>query len=199
MAGGWQQTRKTFRHGDLPEALVEAALDRLESDGVESLSLRELASDVGVNHRAVYRHFPDKLSLLARVAQSGWQRLEKRVVREMKGKVSGDASLIAGSIGFFRCAHDNPNLFTLMSGPRLSTEGTFPELNSAIGSALHHFEQAFLDAGTPAKTARLRTAIYIAALTGIIQQVLHGRLHVVPSQARGFVADACKMLIKGLR
>src|SRR5690348_2904165 len=35
--------RETFRHGNLPEALVDAAMSRLEADGVEAISLRELA------------------------------------------------------------------------------------------------------------------------------------------------------------
>ena len=74
MAGQSPQKRDTFRHGNLPDALVDAALERLEAEGVESISLRELARDAGVNHRAVYRHFPDKLSLLARVAERGWQQ-----------------------------------------------------------------------------------------------------------------------------
>jgi len=45
MAGKPRARRDTFRHGNLPEALVKAALDRLEAEGVESLSLRELARD----------------------------------------------------------------------------------------------------------------------------------------------------------
>ena len=57
--------RETFRHGNLPEALIDAALVRLEAEGIEAISLRDLAGDAGVNHRAVYRHFPDKLTLLA--------------------------------------------------------------------------------------------------------------------------------------
>jgi len=73
MLAEWQKTRKTFRHGRLAKALIEAAVARLEKDGVDALSLRELAKDVGVNHRAVYRHFPDKLSLVACVAEEGWQ------------------------------------------------------------------------------------------------------------------------------
>jgi AcrR family transcriptional regulator len=62
---------------------------RLESDGTEALSLREIARDVGVNHRAVYRHFPDKLSLLARVAEEGWRRLAGRMRRQVGGEKPG--------------------------------------------------------------------------------------------------------------
>src|SRR4249920_353309 len=100
MASKWKKTRKTFRHGNLAKALVEAALARLETDGVEALSLRELARDAGVNHRAVYRHFPDKLSLLARVAEEGWQSLARRVKQQLAGKSKGEQTLIAGGIGF---------------------------------------------------------------------------------------------------
>ena len=98
--------RDTFRHGNLPEALLDAALVRLEADGAESISLRELASDAGVNHRAVYRHFPDKLSLLAAVAQTGWIRLGQRLKKSTAGKAPGEPALIAGSIGFFGFARD---------------------------------------------------------------------------------------------
>ena len=86
--------RDTFRHGNLPEALVNAALERLEAEGVESISLRELARDAGVNHRAVYRHFPDKLSLLALVAETGWKRLGRRLKKSTAGKALPALSLI---------------------------------------------------------------------------------------------------------
>ena len=36
MASKWRKTRKTFRHGNLAEALVEAAVARLEADGAEA-------------------------------------------------------------------------------------------------------------------------------------------------------------------
>src|SRR3978361_770444 len=89
--------RDTFRHGNLPEALVEAAMARLEYVGVAAISLRDLASDAGVNHRAVYRHFPNKLSLLARVAERGWQQLALRLKKATAGKGPGEAALGAAS------------------------------------------------------------------------------------------------------
>ena len=95
---------------------------------LKSLSLRELASDAGVNHRAVYRHFPDKLSLLARVAEEGWRRLERRVKRQSAGKPKGQQALAAASVGFYLFARDNPNLFALMAGPRINKSGAFPGL-----------------------------------------------------------------------
>ena len=101
MPARWRKSRKTFRHGHLAEALIQAAIVRLESDGADALSLRELAHDAGVNHRAIYRYFPDKLSLLARVAEDGWRRMERRVQQQAAGKPTGEQLLAAAGVGLF--------------------------------------------------------------------------------------------------
>ncbi len=90
MTASWRDTREQFRHGDLPAALIRVALARFEADGAEAISLRDLARAVGVNHRAVYRHFPDKLSLMARVAQEGWLLLGGQIEHGIKGRKSGE-------------------------------------------------------------------------------------------------------------
>jgi len=199
MARAWQKTRKTFRHGDLARALVEAAIARLKKDGIEALSLRELASDVGVNHRAVYRHFPDKLSLLARVAEEGWRRLEHRVKQQSEGKRPGEQSLVAAGVGFFMCARDHPNMFALMGGPRLNVEGAFPALETAITQTIAVFRAEFIESGIDPDLALVRAALFISALQGVTAQILHGRLRVSRAKAHDFVADTCRRLFKGLR
>ena len=199
LAAGWQKTRKTFRHGNLAQALVEAAIARLEADGVEALSLRELAKDAGVNHRAVYRHFPDKLSLLARVAEEGWRRMHQRVKQQTAGKTAGEQTLRAASIGFYLFARDHPNLFALMAGPRINAKGAFPTLETAMAETMGTFHRPFLDSGLEPELARVRTGLFVSALHGITTQILHGRLHVSRAKAKDFVADACRRLFEGLR
>ena len=39
---------QTYHHGDLRSALLDAAANRIENQGIEGLSLRKLADDVGV-------------------------------------------------------------------------------------------------------------------------------------------------------
>jgi AcrR family transcriptional regulator len=199
MARKSQPKRDTFRHGNLPEALVDAALARLEAEGVESISLRDLARDAGVNHRAVYRHFPDKLSLLALVAETGWKRLGQRLKKSTAGKAPGEPALIAGGVGFYLFARDFPNLFHLMAGARINTEGKFPDLEAAIMDALQIFAVGFAGTGMAPNIVLDRTAVFVAALQGVVTQILHERLHVAPAKARAFVTDVCKMLIKGMR
>src|SRR4029077_6278870 len=199
MASKWKKTRKTFRHGNLAEALIDAAAARLEADGAEALSLRELARDAGVHHRAVYRHFPDKLSLLAQVAEEGWRRMERRVRQQIAGKPAGEQMLVAAGIGFFLFARDNPNLFGLMAVPRVNLKGEFPGLEEAMAKTMVCFCKPFIDSGLKPELALVRTALFMSALQGITAQILHGRLYVSRANAREFVANTCKMLFKGLR
>ena len=199
MPARWRKTRETFRHGHLAEALIQAAIVRLESDGADALSLRELAHDAGVNHRAIYRHFPDKLSLLARVAEDGWRRMERRVQQQAAGKPTGEQLLAAAGVGLFLFARDNPNLFALMAGPRINVRGAFPSLEAAMAETMAMFARPFIDVGLKPELARVRTALFLSALQGITTQILHGRLHVSRAKAKEFVAQTCRMLLKGLR
>jgi len=57
------------------EAVVAAAQSMIERDGLDALSLRRLASDLGVTAPALYAYVTDKRDLLAAVAESAFERL----------------------------------------------------------------------------------------------------------------------------
>src|SRR6185295_5162847 len=57
--------KRPYHHGDLEAALVRAAGKLLDKEGIEALSLREVARRAGVSHAAPYRHFPERDALLA--------------------------------------------------------------------------------------------------------------------------------------
>ncbi|GHA57604.1 TetR family transcriptional regulator [Amylibacter ulvae] len=66
-----------LKRGDLKEALIDYAMDAALDGHVETMSLRKAARDLGVSSGAVYRHFPDKDSLLAEVAHLGFLELRE--------------------------------------------------------------------------------------------------------------------------
>src|SRR3984885_3127878 len=66
---------RRYHHGNLRSALLARAEANVRDGGVEQLSLRELARQVGVSHAAPRRHFPDRQALLDAVAESGFERL----------------------------------------------------------------------------------------------------------------------------
>ena len=53
-------SRPTYHHGDLREALLQAAKALIAEAGIENLSLRKLAERAGVSRTAPYHHFSDK-------------------------------------------------------------------------------------------------------------------------------------------
>lgn len=65
--------------GDLRQALIQEAVNVLKHNGLESLSLRKLARDLGVSHNAPYMHFTDKEDLLATVSEEGFKILAQTI------------------------------------------------------------------------------------------------------------------------
>jgi AcrR family transcriptional regulator len=71
--GGFE--RRGYHHGNLREALVEAALALITEKGPAGFTIAEAARLAGVSPGAPYRHFRDAEALLAEVALRGFQRL----------------------------------------------------------------------------------------------------------------------------
>lgn len=64
----------TYHHGNLRKELLDRAVHVIAEQGIESLSLRALARDLGVSHAAPSRHFADKTELLRALATEGNDR-----------------------------------------------------------------------------------------------------------------------------
>src|SRR5450759_546654 len=62
-----RKSLNTYHHGDLRDALVQAALQEAEQGGAEAISIKALAKKLGVSQPAPYRHFADREALLAAV------------------------------------------------------------------------------------------------------------------------------------
>lgn len=106
--------KKTYHHGDLRSALIEAGLKLLDDRAADDVGLREVARAVGVSATAVYRHFPDKQALRAALAREGLERLgaEQHAAAEAAG--GGEAGFAATGKAYVRFALANPALFRLI-------------------------------------------------------------------------------------
>jgi len=91
-------------------------MEMLELIPHEDLGLRKLAREVGVSATAVYRHFPDKDSLLRAIAAEGFTMLgEMQAVAGIPASPNGDRAAF-GAIGgaYVRFALRHPAIFRLM-------------------------------------------------------------------------------------
>jgi AcrR family transcriptional regulator len=71
--------RRGYHHGNLREALIRAALDLIAEKGPAGFTFADAARSAGVSSAAPYRHFRDRLALLADVARRGFELFEQRL------------------------------------------------------------------------------------------------------------------------
>ena len=64
--------KTAYHHGNLRQALVEAALSLIADQGPTGFTLSEAAKTAGVTPAAVYRHFAGRDDLIAEVARQGY-------------------------------------------------------------------------------------------------------------------------------
>jgi len=74
----------TYHHGNLKRVLLDTALKMIQERGDFHFTMRELARRAEVTHNAPYRHFADKNTLLAALAEEGFTVLGKALVRRRK-------------------------------------------------------------------------------------------------------------------
>jgi AcrR family transcriptional regulator len=71
--------RRGYHHGNLREALIEAALDLIATKGPGGFTFADAARSGGVSAAAPYRHFRDRDALLADVARRGFELFAARL------------------------------------------------------------------------------------------------------------------------
>lgn len=65
--------RRGYHHGNLREALIQAALDLIAKKGPGGFTFADAARSAGVSSAAPYRHFRDRDALIADVARRGFE------------------------------------------------------------------------------------------------------------------------------
>lgn len=184
-------TTRPYHHGHLRTTLLAEAERALREDGVDGLSLRELARRAGVSHAAPRRHFPDRQALLDALGEAGFVRLGD----EMLGAVADagperETRLRAMAVAYVRFAVRDSALLDVMFAkkkggePVEMGEGAL-RLFAAVGEVIREAQAAgVLPAGDP---ERLRLLL-VAMLQGIAVLVTSGRAPV--GLADSLAADA---------
>jgi len=82
----------TYHHGDLRDALVQAAFQEAERGGPEAINISALAKKLGVSQPAPYRHFADREALLEAVTAEAFRQFNV-ILRELIDKPSKQSKL----------------------------------------------------------------------------------------------------------
>lgn len=70
------RAERGYHHGNLKEALLQAALDLIGQKGAAGFTFADAARMAGVSPAAPYRHFRDRDELLSSIAQRGFEQFE---------------------------------------------------------------------------------------------------------------------------
>jgi len=127
--------RAPYHHGNLREAILQAALRLVETVGPGGITLRATARLAGVSQAAPYRHFASKEALLAAVAEEGFRALtamQRDRARHQGDPIERFQALGLAYIGF---ASSHPSHFRVMFAPEVADKVAYPTLAKAAAEA----------------------------------------------------------------
>ena len=117
--------RRGYHHGNLKEALVEAARRFIAERGLGGFTLADAAKLVGVTPAALYRHFSGRDALVAEVAGRGFDELAQRLAWALRGSGTPLERFTRMGEAYLAFAEDEPGFYAAMFSAR-PEEGAAP-------------------------------------------------------------------------
>jgi AcrR family transcriptional regulator len=188
------EKRKTFRHGDLRNALVTAGLQMARAGGPNAVILREATRQAGVSPNAAYRHFASQAQLLDAVRSACLSQLAAAIEDELKRHGAGRnpqafarKSLRAVGMGYLGFAMREPGMFRTAFSVPPAVDSPNPANTASMG--LNPFQllslalDRMLESGLLGKKDR-QGAEYLAWSTvhGLSLLTLEGPLYQMPRE-----------------
>lgn len=192
---------ESYHHGSLRDSLVDLAIEKLD-EGAEAsdLSIRALATELGVSIGAPYRHFPTAEALIAAIGARGFSLLADRMRAavslarleegpdgdaagdEASGSATPGAHLENLGVAYVRFASERPGLYRAMFAiPARSLDG-YPHLAAAgreaytlLTEAVAAFRTSRHDARMSPEEAAVAAWAYAHGLAGLITSSLLSR------------------------
>jgi AcrR family transcriptional regulator len=110
--------KRGYHHGNLKEALVEAARRFIAERGLGGFTLVDAAKLVGVSPAALYRHFSGREALVAEVAGRGFDHLAERLARALRGPGTPIERFTRMGEAYLAFAEEEPGFYAAMFAPR---------------------------------------------------------------------------------
>ena len=129
----------------LRERILATAEALLEAEGLQALSLREVARRAGVTHQAPYHHFADRESILAELVAQGFDELARRLAKANDAvaqarslHAAGEAAapdlrraLLQAGSAYVGHAIEHPGIFRIMFRREVCDPARFPAAMAA--------------------------------------------------------------------
>jgi AcrR family transcriptional regulator len=173
--------RGAYHHGQLREALLDAAQRTLERGGTAALALRAIARQAGVSHAAAYHHFVDREALLGAVAARGFRWLAV-ALGAGASRGGGTQEFLEMGVAYVDFAAEHPALFRLMFGAEVVRgRERDADLRAASDAAFAVLLEGArqLEPGAGEDVARRRAVAAWSIVHGLASLLLEDQLAVV--------------------
>ncbi len=183
-------TKRGYHHGNLRQALIDAALDLIEAKGPTGFTLSEAAKQAGVTPAAVYRHFEGREDLIAEAAIQGYDIFADLMeYAYQSGQPSALAAFEATGRAYLAFARKYPGHYIAMFESGISVNRT-PKLSAVSARASQVLEKAATDLSQhiPADK-RPPAAMFSAHIWALSHGVVELFARNSPGRASPFPAD----------
>jgi AcrR family transcriptional regulator len=113
---------------DLRELVLRASVELIDEQGLEALSMREVARRANVSHQAPYHHFADREAILAAICERGFEMLTERIKSARASADGAFDQLEAASVAYVEFACEHSAYFRVMFRPELVHKENYPKL-----------------------------------------------------------------------
>lgn len=137
------------------DRVLRAALDLVDRDGADALTMRSLAKDLGVEAPSLYKHVPNKAAILDGICEL----IYAEVVVDDVGEAWQDR-LRAYADGFRRALLDHHAAIPILTTRAVSTDGSMLLVEIALAE--------FARVGFDPETARKLLNVVVAMITGMV-------------------------------
>jgi AcrR family transcriptional regulator len=166
---------------DFRQRLLDAAARRFAEEGVSGISLRRLASDLGVSATTPYRYFHDKDEILAALRAQAFDRFAaslEQAYEDSQGQPPLDRAA-AVSRAYIDFALGDPGAYRLMFDTAQGDEQRYPDLARAGERArrtMTRHVDGMIGQGIIGGDADLLGHVFWSAMHGLLMLRLAGKI-----------------------
>jgi AcrR family transcriptional regulator len=165
-----------YHHGNLKQQLIACAYESIASNGIDGISLRNIAKIAKVSPTAPYRHISSKEHLLADVAALGFDNLYDALNKKNETTGDPEEDLVKGCLIYIYFGFENRNILELMFHYPMN-KGLFPSLlvsaNKAFGLLTERIQRIN---GATAASSPLNSMSMLAYTHGLLNIIQNDEL-----------------------
>ncbi len=188
---------------DTARRIAVAARRLLDKGGAEAVTMRRVAAAAGITAMAIYRHYPDRASLLNALADEGFEELAsglkgRRFTGDLEARLAKMAEL------YLDHALESPRLFELMFlKPRKGARQyprDFTARKSPTATLMADVIALGMAGGELVKDDPWELTFEMGALShGLIMLYLGGRMELSPAAFRALYRRSFRRYLNGIR